>query len=201
MSRCILWTACFFISLCWGSASSFLSVRADDGLEPLIAFLGVGGTGSEVAHVIGFIRPDGTGEFFPDFHQDNQRSWVIGPLFADGRRLMLSSYEDTNLTQVRSGQVMTHDWIYDFQTGEVVATLQVLDVSDKCLHYVQELHHAQKGWLSAVMEALVIHVDMATRKPAPFPAEIQKSLLAVLDAHRALPTPRHVGSRIGIRRK
>ena len=84
---------------------------------------------------------------------------------------------------------------------EVVATLQVLDVSDKCLHYVQELHHALKGWLSAVMEALVIHVDMATRKPAPFPAEIQKSLLAVLDAHRALPTPRHVGSRIGIRRK
>ncbi|MCA9028830.1 MAG: PD40 domain-containing protein [Planctomycetaceae bacterium] len=124
MSRCILWTACFFISLCWGSASSFLSVRADDGLEPLIAFLGVGGTGSEVAHVIGFIRPDGTGEFFPDFRQNNQRSWVIGPLFADGRRLMLSSYEDTNLTQVRSGQVMTHDWIYDFSTGEVVAALQ-----------------------------------------------------------------------------
>ncbi|MEZ6051367.1 MAG: thioesterase family protein [Planctomycetaceae bacterium] len=84
---------------------------------------------------------------------------------------------------------------------EVSATLQVLDVSDKCLHYVQELHHAQHGWLSAVMEALVIHVDMATRKPAPFPAGIQKSLLAVLDVHLTLPTPHHVGSRIGIRRK
>ncbi len=101
-----------------------MSAFADDGFEPLIAFLGVGGTSSEVAHVIGFIKPDGTGEFFPDFHQSNQRSWVLGPQFSDGRRLMLSSYEDTNLTQVRSGQVMTHDWIYDLQTGEIVPVLQ-----------------------------------------------------------------------------
>lgn len=83
---------------------------------------------------------------------------------------------------------------------EVTSTLQVLDVSDKCLHYVQELHHADERWLSAVMEALVIHIDMSTRKPAPFPDDVQQSLYAIHETHTSLPVPPQVGNKIGIRR-
>lgn len=61
--------------------------------EYLIGYHKVGGTSGEVAHVIGFIGPDDTGERYPDFAQPNQRSWVFGPQFADSRRLVLSSYE------------------------------------------------------------------------------------------------------------
>ncbi len=84
---------------------------------------------------------------------------------------------------------------------EVTSTLQVIDVSDKCLHYAQELHHAQEGWLSAVMESIVIHIDMSSRNPAPFPDHVQEMLREIHKAHASLPVPTQVGNKIGIRRK
>lgn len=84
---------------------------------------------------------------------------------------------------------------------EVTSTLQVRDVSDKCLHYFQELHHAEDGWTSAVMESLVIHIDMSTRKPAPFADDVQQQLMKIHEAHKSHPVPPQVGNKIGIRRK
>ncbi len=85
----------------------------------LIGYMGVGGTPGEVAHVLGFIKPDGTDERYPDFGQPEQRSWVFGPQFSDGRRVMLCSYADADRARVRSGKVVTRDWIYDLQTGQL----------------------------------------------------------------------------------
>lgn len=96
---------------------------AEEATNDLIGYMGVGGTGSEVAHVLGFIKPDGTAERYPDFKRPEQQSWVFGPLFADGRRMLLTSYESTRRVDVRSGKVVTHDWIYDFATGAVAPTL------------------------------------------------------------------------------
>ena len=91
--------------------------------EYLIGYMGVGGSGSEIAHVLGLIRPDGTHEQYPDFKQPEQKSWVFGPQFSDGRRIILCSYEDVGVAQVRSGKVVTHDWIYDLQTGVLAPTM------------------------------------------------------------------------------
>ncbi|MEZ6147500.1 MAG: thioesterase family protein [Planctomycetaceae bacterium] len=79
---------------------------------------------------------------------------------------------------------------------EVVATLQVLDVSDKCLHYVQELHHAQKGWLSAVMEAAGHSRRHGNAKAGTISRRNSEVFARGSRCPSRLPTPRHVGSRI-----
>jgi len=75
-------------------------------------------TRHESAHVIlvssagklGLINPDGSGEHYLDFDVPGQVAWGAGPAFSDGRRVILSSYEEG---KVWEGQVRSHLWIYD----------------------------------------------------------------------------------------
>ncbi len=78
---------------------------------------------------------------------------------------------------------------------------QILDCDAKRVHYVQQMFHAAEGWLSCVTELIVMHIDMAAKKSAPFPADILSRIEAMREAHRALPVPPQVGHRIGIPRK
>lgn len=103
---------------------SCMAVKADEPNDLLIGYMGVGGTDAEFAHVLGFIKPDGGEERYPDFKQPNQWSWVFGPQFADGRRVILCSFERSTVQNVRAGKVVTHDWVYDLQTGQVQPTLE-----------------------------------------------------------------------------
>ena len=91
--------------------------------EYLIGYMGVAPT-KQLAHVLGFINPDGTGERYPDFGHPEQMSWVFGPQFADGLRIVLTSYEDDNVTKVRAGEVMTRNWIYDLSGGALTEIAQ-----------------------------------------------------------------------------
>ena len=103
--------------------------------EYLIGYMGVGGNGGEIAHVLGLIRPDGSGEEYPEFHQPDQKSWVFGPQFSDGQRIILCSYEDVGVTQVRSGKVVTRDWIYDLQTASLVPAMEKNRQADQLRPY------------------------------------------------------------------
>lgn len=47
----------------------------------------------------------------------NQVSWGYGPLFSDGRRMILTSYEEGKAWE---GNVQTHLWIYDIQDGQII---------------------------------------------------------------------------------
>ena len=84
---------------------------------------------------------------------------------------------------------------------EVTVTVQLIDYDAKRMHYIQEMHHAREGWLSATMEVLCMHVDMTEGKSAPFPDEIRNKIAALYADHRDLPVPPQVGRRIGIIRK
>jgi acyl-CoA thioester hydrolase len=84
---------------------------------------------------------------------------------------------------------------------EVRVTVQLLDYDAKRVHYVQEMFHAAEGWLSCVSENIVIHVDMAAKKSAPFPPPVLARVAAMHEAHKGLPPPPQVGHRIGIPRK
>lgn len=121
-----------FLLLCGGIPL----VAEEQELEYAIGYMGVGGTTSELAHVPGMIRPDGSGEFYPDFHQPNQRSWVFGPSFSDGLRIIFSSYEETDITRVRSGKVLTHDWIYDLSTDVTAPILEQERQADQLRPYI-----------------------------------------------------------------
>lgn len=116
-------------------AATWIPAVAEEQATYLIGYMGVGGTAEELAHVLGFIRPDGSAERYPDFGQPGQRSWIFGPLFSDGRRMILSSYEDTNLSKVRSGKVVTHDWIYDLETGGIQPAMQKHRAADQLRPY------------------------------------------------------------------
>lgn len=91
--------------------------------EYLIGYMGVAPS-KQLAHVLGFINPDGTDEHYPDFGKPDQLSWVFGPQFADGFRIVLTSYEDDNLTKVRAGEVMTRNWTYDLSCGDLTEIAQ-----------------------------------------------------------------------------
>ena len=86
-------------------------------------------------------------------------------------------------------------------TDRVRMRLRILDLDPKRIHYWMELVHADESWLSATMESISIHVDMASRRPAPFPDDIMARLTAWHAADAQKPRPEGVGQVIGISRK
>jgi acyl-CoA thioester hydrolase len=78
----------------------------------------------------------------------------------------------------------------------VRATVRLLDFDGKRIHFFAELHHADEGWISATSEQLAIHVDLATRRAAPWPDDILERLAAMKAAHAALPAPEGIGRKI-----
>ena len=73
--------ALVLLTIAWGTNS----LGADDQqMEYVIGYMGVGTQSAGIAHVLGFINPDGTDERYPEFGRPDQKSWVFGPQFADG---------------------------------------------------------------------------------------------------------------------
>ncbi len=83
--------------------------------------------------------------------------------------------------------------------GETVrVTTRVLATDAKRLHLFQEMIHAASGEVSATHEQMCLHVDMRTRRVAPWPADRQAALRAALRAQAALPLPEEAGRRIAM---
>ncbi len=85
--------------------------------------------------------------------------------------------------------------------ANVKVTFQVLDYDAKRIHYIQEMFHAEEGWLSATMEGICLHVDMQAKKSSPFPDDMRDKIAAMYEEHKGLPVPPQTGHRIGIPRK
>ena len=97
----------------------------------------------------------------------------------------------------------THGWLSraELHAGhEVRITCQLLAFDGKRVHYVQEMFHAAEGWLAAVSENMVMHIDMAAKKSAPFPPEVSARIAAMSEAHENLPVPPQVGHKISLPR-
>jgi acyl-CoA thioester hydrolase len=62
------------------------------------------------------------------------------------------------------------------------------------------MQHEAKGYVAASNEILAMHVDVATRKSAPFPTDVQARLAEMKASHTALPLAAQVGRTLGIRR-
>ena len=73
---------------------------------------------------------------------------------------------------------------------------QLLDYDAKRMHYFEELVHAEEGWLSATSENMSLHIDMAAKKVAPWPADVVKRFAQMKAAHARLPIPDSVGRKI-----
>jgi len=79
-------------------------------------------------------------------------------------------------------------------------TTQLLDHDDKRAHLFHTMYHAVEGWLAATNELMMMHIDFATRRAAPWPAETKRRLAALAAAHRRLPRPEKAGRIIRIPR-
>jgi acyl-CoA thioester hydrolase len=90
-------------------------------------------------------------------------------------------------------------YLRELRDGDPVRiSIQLLGHDAKRLHYVEQMHHAVEGWLSAISENMALHVDMATRKVAPFPQAAMDRLRLVQAAHDVMPHPGGIGRSVAM---
>jgi len=80
----------------------------------------------------------------------------------------------------------------------VQVSVLLVGADEKRLHTFEELRHASEGWLSATSENMTIHVDMSTRKTAPFPPDIRARIETLANAHSTLPRPVGLGRKVAM---
>lgn len=80
-------------------------------------------------------------------------------------------------------------------------TFQLLGHDAKRIHYFMNMFHAEKGYLAATSEQILVHVDLATRRSSPFPPEHQTLFGNMMAGHARLPKPPQAGKSIGMGKK
>lgn len=77
---------------------------------------------------------------------------------------------------------------------------QILDHDHKRVHLFHSMFAEDDGRLVATKEVLLMNIDYATRRSAPWPAWAAQRIETMAAAHADLPRPEQVGSIIGIRK-
>jgi acyl-CoA thioester hydrolase len=80
----------------------------------------------------------------------------------------------------------------------IVVTAQLLAYDAKRMHTFLRLHHAKEGFLASTNEVLSLHVDMTTRRVAPFPDELRANFAAIARLQEELAVPAQVGRVMGV---
>ncbi|WP_220443740.1 thioesterase family protein [Paracoccus luteus] len=100
---------------------------------------------------------------------------------------------------VFTAQAQVH-YLRELNAGDRVTVETRLIAHDaKRLHYVQTMRHTD-GWVAAVSENLLLHVDLATRRVTPFAPAVADRIAAAVARHADLPLPEQVGRRVGLMR-
>jgi acyl-CoA thioester hydrolase len=90
-------------------------------------------------------------------------------------------------------------YLREIHLGDPVqVSILLVGADEKRLHTFEELRHAGEGWLSATSENMTIHIDMKTRRTAPFPPDIRARIEAIANAHRAIAPPEGIGRSIAM---
>jgi len=81
-------------------------------------------------------------------------------------------------------------------TDSVRVSVQLLAYDAKRFQLFEKLLHATENWVSATCESMTLHVDMATKKVAPFPDSVMRLMERMKTAHAVLPMPEGAGRRV-----
>src|ERR1700748_1023024 len=105
--------------------------------------------------------------------------------------------------KARQGSTFTAEchvrYLREIHFGDPVqVAILLVGADEKRLHTFEQLRHASEGWLSATSENMTLHIDMATRKTAPFPSDIRARIAAVAKAHSAAARPEGIGRKIAM---
>lgn len=92
-------------------------------------------------------------------------------------------------------------WRRELRLGDpAVIEWLLLDHDEKKTHFIMTMRHGREGYVAALCEQLAIHVDLGTRKSAPFAPDILARIQAVMAAHKDAPRPDEAGRAVGLRR-
>ena len=95
----------------------------------------------------------------------------------------------------------TH-WLREMRLDEPMRfTTRLLDWDAKRLHFYMEMYRGQEDYLASTYEMVTMHINLAERRSAPFPQDLQDVFAAVHASQKDLPPPQYAGTTIGIRRK
>ena len=78
---------------------------------------------------------------------------------------------------------------------------QLLARDGKRVHLYHDMYHAEQGYLAATNESIVMNIDYATRRSAPWPAPVAERLEVLWQAHRHLPRPAKAGRVMGLAKR
>jgi len=91
-------------------------------------------------------------------------------------------------------------YLREVHVGDLVAVhFRTLARSDKALHVMQFLLNVTREELANTLESISLSVDMATRRPAPFPSDVAALLDARLRIDQALDWPAPLATAMGPR--
>lgn len=105
----------------------------------------------------------------------------------EGRSTYALKWAVTYLREVAAGATLEH-------------TFQLLDYSDKLVHYVLWMRNADENYVAAVSEFLEVHILTETRRSAALPPDRMALLDRIWQVHQSMPMPPEAGTAIGIRR-
>ena len=94
-------------------------------------------------------------------------------------------------------------YLSELALGEAIqVTWQLLDWDAKRLHFFEQMYRGapHPDNLVATSEQMALHVNMESRRTAPFPETIQQALAQLMAEHQGLERPPQVGTRMEIRR-
>ena len=83
--------------------------------------------------------------------------------------------------------------------AELNVTTQVLGFDAKRIHLFHQMFHAEAGYATATMEAMLLHVNNEPRT-VPMPAQILANIKTIHTAHQTLPIPPQAGRSISLQR-
>ena len=118
------------------------------------------------------------------------RNMGLGRRYVDGK-LGMTFVLETHVTydrEMREGAPMRF-------------TTQLLERDAKKVHLYHEMFHGERDYLAATNEVIVMNIDYATRRSAPWPDFAMERIDKMVAAHKSLPVPRQAGRLIGIKKK
>lgn len=86
------------------------------------------------------------------------------------------------------------------QADPYIVTAQILAFDEKRIHQFQRMYHAGEGFLAATAEWMNLHVDLSTRRVAPWPDSIFEGIRSVAAEQGDWPYPADVGRTMRIAR-
>ena len=81
---------------------------------------------------------------------------------------------------------------------EVRIENRIIGFDQKRVHFVQQMYRAESLYLACVLEVMMSHVDLTTRRTAPFPRDILAQIETMAKAQASLPLPPQVGHVISL---